>query len=75
MKGFKRSQKAHERLARKHLEKSKVANLQKRYRDYDKHFILHSYHTLVAAWQDSRKRKLTQEEKKRAYNDVIKTFY
>lgn len=65
-----RSNAAHGRLHKKHQRKQ-VSNPAQ----YDKHFILSSYHFNVLNQQKKKGRMLSPEEKRKAYNNVISTFY
>ena len=70
-KSLQRSQAAHNRLMRKH----RILAANTRGSDYNEHFIKQNYHSLVYAKQHKNKRKLSLEEKKRAYNAVIRDFF
>ena len=70
-KSLKRSQAAHNRLMRKH----RLLAANARGSDYNEHFIKQNYHSLVYTKQHKNKRKLSLEEKKRAYSSVISDFF
>lgn len=70
-KSLQRSQAAHNRLMRKH----RILAANTRGSDYNEHFIKQNYHSLVYCKQKKNKRKLTLEEKKRAYSNVIRDFF
>ena len=68
---FQRSQNAHARLMKKHRAKAERSKGQA----YDTAFIKQNYHSLCIHKQNKLKRILSPEEKKRAYNSVIRDFY
>lgn len=65
-KKFFRSQKAHQRLNAMHKKKSDGENV---------HFVRQNYHALVFMRQKQLGRILTKDEKNKAYDDVILTFF
>ena len=68
---FNRSQAAHRRLCKKHSRTAETARGQA----YDVAFVKSNYHSVVKSRQSRLGRILTRDEKKRAYEDVIFTFY
>ena len=66
-----RSNRAHQRLERKHARKTESS----RGRAYDVAFTRMNYHSSVIHKQTKLGRVLSPGEKKKAYDDVIKTFY
>ena len=70
-KRFNRSQAAHRRLCKKHSRTAETARGQA----YDVAFVKQNYHYNVAYQQSKLGRILSPGEKKRAYDNVIKTFY
>ena len=72
---FKLSQMAHNRLMRSHRRKAEIANKNKQWTKNTDHHIKCNYHSLVAHRQEKCGRVLTADEKKKAFNDVIDTFY
>lgn len=68
---FQRSQNAHSRLMKKHRAKAERLKGQA----YDTAFIKQNYHSLCIHTQNKLKRILSSEERKRAYNSVIRDFY
>ena len=63
---FQRSQNAHRRLERKHSLKSNGNNTA---------FVKMNYHSSVLHRQQRLKRVLSFGERKKVYDDVIKTFF
>ena len=61
-----RSNRAHRRLMNYHKKRSNGDNV---------HFVKMNYHSLVMHQQNRKKRILSQEEKKAAYNSVIRDFF
>ena len=74
-KRFKFSQMAHNRLMRSHRHKKDIANNNKQWSKATDHHIKSNYHSLVARRQEKCGRVLTFDEKRKAFNDVIDTFY
>ena len=67
---FALSQRAHRRLQAKHVKQQRTDS-----GNYDKHFIRSSYHSYCYNRQESLGRVLTESEKKKAYDNVISSFY
>ena len=70
MRKFACSNAAHVRLMNKHRKQQKSDS-----RNYDKHFILTNYHSNVLFQQKKKGRILSAQEKRLAYDDVIRSFY
>lgn len=68
-KNFTLSNKAHSRCLEKARREKNIPG------KYDEAFIKENYHFNVMHQQKKSKRVLTDEEKKKVYNDVICTFY
>lgn len=64
------SNKAHQRLEKKHKSK-----MYKGVGNYDAHQQMALYHDACVLRQDSLRRVLTYQERKKVYDNVIKTFY
>ena len=63
---FYQSQRAHARLMRYHSKRSDGNNV---------HFVKMNYHSSVMHTQNRARRILTASERKKKYDDVIRTFY
>lgn len=74
-KRFKLSQMAHNRLVRFHERKEYVASKNKQWAKSQEHFVKRGYHVLVFNRQSKLGRKLTFEEKKKAYDETVKAFF
>ena len=61
-----RSNRAHRRLMNYHKKRSNGENT---------HFVKMNYHSNVIFQQKTKKRVLSEAEKKTAYNSVIRTFF
>lgn len=72
---FKLSQMAHNRLMRSHRHKKDIANNNKQWTKATDHHIKSNYHSIVAQRQKKCGRVLSLAEKKKAFDDVIDTFY
>ena len=71
-KGLKASQRAHARLERYHAHKvSNAASTRTR----DVHMVKRNYHSVCQAIQTRLGRRMTQAEKKKAYNDTVCSFF
>ena len=68
-KSFSSSQAAHSRLIKHHEQKMHDP------KKYDVAFTKRSYHVLCFNRQKTLGRQLSDSEKKKAYSDVISTFY
>lgn len=64
------SNKAHQRLEKKHKSK-----MYKGVGNYDAHQQKALYHGACVLRQDNLRRVLTFQERRKVYDDVIKTFY